>query len=181
MTTIHTPTKAELLDAIRVAGRDALERLRALPPGEFVRVRYDNGWTGHDILAHIAGIESIYPLYIKLAELGAPSESALPEGIRWLSLEEAPGVPTVIAPGGIDAFNARIVAEREHTPVVQLLAEFEDRRAATVAAVEAADGALLSIPIRTLAGATGSLSAVLYRIAVEHIEEHVRDICEDPR
>jgi hypothetical protein len=169
-------TKAQLFAAIRDNGRAALETLRALPAGQYSIVRFENGWTGRHNLGHMAGIEAIYPLYIKLAELGPPVEHADAE-LRWLSVEEAPDVPTVIAPGGIDALNARIVAQREPRTVEELLAEFEARRAVTLTAVEAADEALLSVRLRTLGGVTGSLWAVMHRIAVEHIEEHVRDIC----
>jgi len=167
--------KAQLLAEVRDGGCAALAQLRALPPSEFATVRYDNGWTARDILAHVAAIEAIYPLYIKLAELGVAGESP-PEGIRRATAEEVPDAPTVFAAGGLDALNERFVAARVDATVDELIGEFEHNRAATIAAIEAADEALLRVPVRSAGGIYGTLAAVVHRIAGEHIEEHVRDI-----
>jgi hypothetical protein len=78
--------------------------------------------------------------------------------------------------GGVDAYNDRQVAKRAHLSVAELLDEFQDNRAATIAAVERADDALLASPVRSAAGVTGSLARVLYAVTVDHAVMHARDI-----
>ncbi|OGO50198.1 MAG: hypothetical protein A2148_04140 [Chloroflexi bacterium RBG_16_68_14] len=78
--------------------------------------------------------------------------------------------------GGIDSYNERQVAKRADVPVQELLAEFERNRAATIAAVEGAEEALLSTPIRSAGGITGPLAGVIYAVAVQHVLAHVGDI-----
>jgi hypothetical protein len=78
--------------------------------------------------------------------------------------------------GGNDAYNERQVARRAHLRAAELLAEFEENRAATIRAVEAADEDLFSRPIRSAGGITGPLGQVFYQVAVQHVLGHARDI-----
>ena len=164
MTNESIPSKADLLDAMRASGREALEVLRTLPPEHFERGRYENGWNGREILAHIASIEWTYPRLLEIARAG-------PETARTED-----GRPTRTARGGIDAYNERQVAQRAGHSVAMLLDEFARNRAATIAAVAAADDALLATPIRSAGGVTGPLALVLERVVVDHVRGHVRDI-----
>ena len=165
MTAPQPPTKPELLAALRATGADALARLRALPPAEFERGRYESGWNGRQILAHIASIEWTYPRLLDIAR-EAPAGEAPAEG----------ELATRTMRGGNDAYNERQVAKRSHLTVADLLAEFERNRAATIQAVEAVDGALLERRIRSAGGIVGSLATVLYQVAVLHVLAHARDI-----
>ena len=83
--------------------------------------------------------------------------------------------------GGNDDYNARQVQKRGHLPAAELVAEFEKNRAATIAAVEAADEQLFSLGIRSAGGVTGALSDVFLQVAVLHVLAHARDIAEPPR
>lgn len=132
----------------------------ALPPARLEEGRYESGWNGRQILAHLASIEWTYPRLIDLAREG--------------SSEDAP--PTRTMRGGNDAYNERQVAKRAHVPAAELLAEFERNRAATITAVEAAGEALFARPIRSAGGVAGTLASVLYQVAVEHVLGHARDI-----
>ena len=78
--------------------------------------------------------------------------------------------------GGNDAYNERQVAKRAHLSAADLLSEFERNRASTIAAVEAADEALFTRPIRSAGGVTGSLATVFYQVAVAHVLGHTRDL-----
>ena len=78
--------------------------------------------------------------------------------------------------GGIDAYNDRQVAKRADTSLADLLDEFARNRAATIAAVEATEEALLAAPIRSAGGVEGPLGAVIRWVAVDHVQDHVRDI-----
>lgn len=158
------PSKRELLDALRRGGDEVLSSLRALPPEHFEQGRYENGWNGRQILAHIASIEWSYPRLLDIAR-----EAATPR-------EQAGDLPTRSMRGGNDAYNDRQVAKRAHASVAELLDEFAVNRAATIAAVEVADEALYGTPIRSAGGVTGPLARVIYRVAVEHPVGHARDI-----
>ena len=100
--------------------------------------------------------------------------------MRRTSPEEAAGLPTTTPRGGIDDYNARQVEKRAAASVEELLREFETNRAATIAAVEGADEALLQTPIRSAGGITGTLAAVLNAVAVEHVMSHVGDMLGEP-
>ena len=68
------------------------------------------------------------------------------------------------------------MAKRAEASVAELLAEFEQNRAATIAAVQTVDETLLSKEIRSAGGITGPLASVINAIAVLHVIGHVNDI-----
>jgi hypothetical protein len=159
-------TKSELVQKLREGGDDALRRLRAMPDDAFEGGRYENGWNARQILAHIASIEWTYPRLIDVAA-GADSAPTRPK--------EAPRTPDQPA-APILSYNDRQVEKRADYTVGQLLDEFETNRASTLAAVEGADEALFSRPVRSAGGATGTLAEVLNYVAVLHVATHVNDI-----
>jgi hypothetical protein len=164
-------TKAELLDALRSSGQRALETLRALPTAAFEQGRYESGWNGRQILAHIASIEWTYRRLIDVAK-----EATQPAPAAAAPKPEAKDLPTRTAQGGILSYNDRQVEKRAGATVEELLLEFETNRAATIAAVEAADEALFAQPIRSAGGVTGPLASVLNAVAVLHVNAHANDI-----
>jgi hypothetical protein len=161
-TTSTVPSKAELLHALRSSRDEVLRVVRALTAAQLEEGRYEHGWNGRQILAHIASIEWTYPRLIDIARAPAPSAAEDP--------------PTRAMRGGNDAYNDRQVAKREHLSVAELLVEFERNRAATIEAVEAADEALFAHRIRSAGGVVGPLAVVFHQIAVEHVLGHARDI-----
>ena len=158
-------TRRELLAALRASGDEVVALVRALPPAAFEDGRYEHGWNGRQILAHLASIEWTYP---RLLDIAREAGAAPPEP------ERAP--PTRAMRGGNDAYNERQVARRAHLSVADLLTEFETNRAATIRAVENADDALFTRIIRSAGGVTGPLVEVFHRVAVEHVRGHARDI-----
>ena len=140
--------------------------VRSLPHERLEDGRYENGWNGRQILAHIASIEWTYPRLIDIAR-SAPAPEAAPA---------AGELPTRAMRGGNDAYNERRVAKRTHLSVSDLLAEFERNRAATIQAVEATDEALLARRIRSAGGVVGPLALVFHQVAVAHVLGHARDI-----
>jgi hypothetical protein len=167
-----------LIAALRSSGDDAGRRLRVLPQDAYAQGRYENGWSARQILAHVAAIEWTYPRLLDLAQQAQGSAGAPATGVRRTTPEEATGTLTRIAEGGIDAYNARQVEKRANASIPELIGEFERNRAAPIAAMEAADGALFSRQIRSAGGITGTLADVLRAVAVEHVAGHVRDIAE---
>jgi len=163
-------SRAELLDALRASRDEVLTIVRALPPERLEEGRYEAGWNGRQILAHIASIEWTYPRLVDVAReapvVESPGGTGAAEG----------GLATRTMRGGNDAYNERQVAKRAHLTVADLLAEFEQNRAATIRAVEAVDEALLGRRIRSAGGVVGSLASVLYQVAVAHVLGHARDI-----
>ena len=167
MTEGPVPSKQELLAALRASRDEVLATVRALPPARLEEGRYENGWNGRQILAHVASIEWSYPRLIDIARSAGPDRPAV----------QATGdLPTREMRGGNDAYNDRQVAKRAQLSSADLLAEFETNRAATIAAVEVADEALLARPIRSAGGIVGPLATVFHRVAVQHVLDHVRDI-----
>ncbi|MGH7395990.1 MAG: DinB family protein [Candidatus Rokuibacteriota bacterium] len=156
------PTKRDLLAALASSRDEVVALVRSLPPDLLEEGRYENGWNGRQILAHIASIEWSYPRLIDIA--------------RTPPTPVAPPPPTRQMKGGNDAYNDRQVAKREHLTVAELLAEFETNRAATIHAVEAADEELFARRIRSAGGVVGPLASVFHQIAVAHVLGHARDI-----
>jgi hypothetical protein len=164
----HVPSKAELLDALRASRDEVLAIVRALPPPRLEDGRYENGWNGRQILAHLASIEWTYPRLIDIAR-DAPAAD--------LATAAAPGgEPTRTMRGGNDAYNERQVTKRAHQTVEQLIAEFEQNRAATIRAVETAEEPLFARRIRSAGGVIGPLATVFYQVAVAHVLGHAHDI-----
>jgi uncharacterized damage-inducible protein DinB len=160
-------SKTELLEALRASRDEVLAIVRAMPPERLEEGRYENGWNGRQILAHIASIEWTYPRLIDIARDAAAPAAASP----------APAdPPTRTMRGGNDAYNERQVAKRAHLSVADLLAEFEQNRATTIGAVEAADEVLFARQIRSAGGVTGPLATVFYQVAVAHVLGHTRDL-----
>jgi hypothetical protein len=162
-------TKRGLLEALRASRDEVLTLVRALPAERLEEGRYENGWNGRQILAHIASIEWSYPRLIDIARDAAsppPAPAATP----------ATDPPTRSMRGGNDAYNDRQVAKRAHLSVAELLDEFERNRAATIAAVEAADERLFGQQIRSAGGVVGPLAEVFHQVAVAHVLGHTRDI-----
>ena len=175
-------TKDELIEALRANGAHAVEALRATPESAFDEGRYESGWNGRQILAHIASIEWTYRKLIDVAKQ-APAEAApanapaRPSGeVRRTTAEESRGLPTAAAQGGIDSYNARQVEKRAAASIPELIDEFEQNRAGTIAAVEATDEALLQTSIRSAGGITGELAGVIQAVSVGHVQMHVADI-----
>lgn len=166
------PSKAELLETLRSSGQTIVDRVRSVPTEEFEQGRYENGWTGRQILAHVASIEWTYPRLLDLAKQPPPAPSAekAPQG------EAASDTRSGAVRGGIESYNERQVEKRAEASVEELLEEFQKNRAATIAAVETVDEALLSTPILSAGGISGALGTVIDSIAVRHILAHVDDI-----
>lgn len=171
-----TRTKDELLEELRASAREVAERLGALPADEFDQGRYESGWNGRQILAHAAAIEWTYPRLIDIAKGGAPPGRGAATEVRRTEPDNASKVPTRTAEGGIDSYNERQVAKRTDATVEELLEEFKTNRAATIAAVEAADEELFGREIRSAGGITGVLADVIHAVAVQHVRSHVNDI-----
>ncbi len=166
MTQEQPITKAELLAGLRSSAAEALATLRALPAETFEQGRYESGWNGRQILAHIASIEWTYPRLMQ-----PPAPAPAPTATTG---EAAPARPA--QGGGVDAYNARQVDQRASATIAELLDEFERNRQKTIAAVEAADESLFTQPARTAGGASGSLGRVFYNVAVSHVQQHTWDI-----
>ncbi len=170
-------TKQQLLDALRESGDLAESKIRAVPEDRLQEGRYESGWNGRQILAHIAAIEWTYPRLLDLgreasdAPLPAPSTE-----VKRTAPQEAPGTPTRTMQGGVNGYNERQVEKRAAASVDDLIGEFRKNRDALIAAVEAADDALLAKEVRSAGGVTGALSAVVYGLAVQHTLGHASDL-----
>ena len=173
------PSKAELLDALRVGEQEALAKLDALSPETFEIGRYESGWNGHQILAHFASIEWTYPRLLDMATQASSNSEPPPAG--GTSVDATASQPEAMRStggmqGGIDGYNQRQVEKRAQASVAELLEEFQRNRAATISAVESVDESLLLTPITSAGGISGALTQVIMAVAVEHVRGHVNDI-----
>jgi hypothetical protein len=169
-------TKQQLIDALRSSGEKVTATLPKISESDLERGRYENGWNGRQILAHMASIEWTYPRLIDLAR-GAAAErpAATPASTR--PAPTAPGQPGMASGSPqILSYNDRQVEKRAGASVAELVAEFEKNRAATIAAVESADETLLSKEITSAGGAQGPLATVFNFVAVLHVLDHLADI-----
>lgn len=155
------PDREMLVAELRASGEEFLAKLGALPEAVFDEGRYENGWNGREILAHVAAIEWTYPRLLEI-----PAQPATSTG----------DPPTRAAQGGIDAYNARQVEKRAGRSVAELLDEFRLNRETTIASVAAADPALFLAPIRSAGGVSGPLGEVIRNVAIRHIQGHGDDI-----
>ncbi len=170
MTTPAAPTKSELVANLESSRDEFLSMLRPIAADEFEQGRYESGWNGREILAHVAAIEWTYPRLLEVARQAQGASAG----------EQSASLPTRAAQGGIDEYNRRQVEKRAGVPVAELLSEFERNRAQTIAAVSGADEALLAVPIRSAGGVSGPLGNVFQGVAVRHILQHARDIMRIP-
>ena len=67
-------TKQGLLQDLRTSRDEVVRIVRALPAAKLEEGRYENGWNGRQILAHISSIEWTYPRLIEIAR--TPPSSA---------------------------------------------------------------------------------------------------------
>jgi hypothetical protein len=157
--------KAELLEALRGSERDVVERLGSLPAEEFEKGRYEGGWNGRQILAHVASIEWTLPRLIEVARAASSGEQAKSE----------PAASSGFRGGNAD-YNERQVEKRAAATVAELIEEFRTNRAALITAIEAVDETLLEAAVRSAGGVTGPLSRVYQILGVMHVGMHVNDI-----
>lgn len=175
-------TKDELIAALTKTRDEALATLRGVSAAAFDEGRYENGWNGREILAHVASIEWTYPRLLDLARAagGEAQQTADSKGQSVASPQVRrtadDGSGTNAPAPGILSYNDRQVAKRAGVPVPDLIAEFEKNRNALIAAVEAADDELLSRTIRSAGGITGAVADVIAAVAVEHVRMHVADV-----
>jgi hypothetical protein len=172
-----TLTKNELIEALRTSGDKVISTLAGIKEADLERGRYENGWNGRQILAHIASIEWTYPRLIDLAR-GAPEErSPASAATPTRPAPTARGQPGMASGSPqILSYNDRQVEKRAGASVSDLVDEFKKNRAATIAAVEAADESLFAKEITSAGGAQGPLATVFNFVAVLHVLDHVGDI-----
>lgn len=157
-------TRDQLLDALRSSGRQVGRQIRTMDPERLGEGRYEDGWNGRQILAHMASIEWTYPRILELPEADEKAGVAARQ-----AQATSQGNP-------LDGYNERQVARRAEASVADLLAEFEENRAKTIAAVETADPAVLSRRVVTAGGRVGTIAQVLNEVAVLHVLGHLEDL-----
>jgi hypothetical protein len=175
-------TKQQLIDALRTSGQKVTSTLAGIDATSLEQGRYENGWNGRQILAHMASIEWTYPRLLDLAR-GAPAErSAAPAVAATRPAPTAAGQPGMASGSPqILSYNDRQVEKRADASVPELIAEFKKNRDATIAAVEAADESLLSKEVTSAGGANGPLATVFNFVAVLHVLDHLKDITGDKK
>ncbi len=171
-----TITKQQLIEALRSSGEKVASALAGVSEADLAQGRYESGWNGRQIIAHVASIEWTYPRLLDLAR-GAPAErpaaplaTPRPASSNPMQAGMASGSPQILS------YNDRQVDKRADVSVPDLIAEFMRNRAATIAGIEAEDEALLSREVTSAGGANGPLATVFNFVAVLHVLDHLADI-----
>lgn len=151
-----TPTKTELLAALEASRDEIVAGIRGRDLSAGV---YEGGWSGRQLLAHIASIEWTYPRILELPS-ATDEEAAQP---RDTSIR-------------VDDYNRRQVERRDGVPVEDLIDEFVRNRAQTIAAVTAHPEEDFGRRVRSAGGTVGSVADVLWFVAVEHVRGHLADL-----
>jgi hypothetical protein len=159
-------TKPQLLAALRLGEKDIIDKLSSLPAERFDEGRYENGWNGRQILAHITAIEWTYPKLIDVAR-GADKPAEKKPDTR---------PPTRTASGGINSYNDRSIERYADASAEELLEIFRKNRATTIAAVEATEDDVFLREVKSAGGIQGPLGTVFNYVAVMHVAGHVNDI-----
>jgi hypothetical protein len=164
--------KSQIIDELRASGERIEKALLAADAADLERGRYESGWNGRQIIAHMASIEWTYPRLIDLARQASGQAPAAPSPARTAPRQTDPqsGSPQILD------YNERQVAKRAEASVSELIDEFRKNRAAFIAAAESADEGLFSVQIRSAGGAQGSLADVIRFVALQHVEGHLNDI-----
>ena len=113
------PSKAELLHALHTSRDEVVALVRGLPPERLEEGRYENGWNGRQILAHIASIEWSYPRLIEIARTppapaGAPPPPCARPEERERELQRAPSGQALTSHGRRAARQVRDESCRHH-------------------------------------------------------------------
>jgi hypothetical protein len=171
-------TKQQLLDALRSSGERVASALAGVSEADLAQGRYESGWNGRQILAHVASIEWTYPRLLDLAR-NAPADRPVAPSPRTATRNPSSSP----IQGGVQSgspqilnYNDRQVEKRADVSIIDLIAEFKKNRAATIAAIEAADEALLATEVTSAGGANGPLATVFNFVAVLHVLDHLADI-----
>ena len=171
--------KQKTIEVLRETGDKAITALRGQTAESFEAGRYESGWNGRQILAHIAAIEWTYARLVDLARESTAEAAPVKEAARTTP-EQAPDLPQRPPRGGINDYNARQVEKRADATVAELIDEFAANRQRTIDAVQDADDALFEKPIRSAGGITGTLGQVINAVAIDHVMSHVADITGEP-
>ena len=157
-------SKEQLIEGLRTSEQQLINSLDAVDAADLESGCYENGWTAREVLAHVASIEWTYSNVLELARKGeATKEGATQAGGGTSG-------------GSITSYNDRQIEKRAQASVADLLAEFRDNRAKTLAAVEGADDSLLAAKVRSAGGVEGPAANVLQGLGVGHVMMHLNDI-----
>jgi len=161
-------TKDQLLQNLRDGEKEALALLAGIPPEKFEEGRYESGWNGRQILAHITAIEWTYPRLIDLAQ-GKIQPKKNPD-------PKPAAAPTAAFSGGVDDYNNRSISRYADASVGELLEKWREFRATTIATIEVTDADVFLKPVKSAGGIQGPLGTVLNMVAYMHVQTHVADI-----
>jgi hypothetical protein len=155
-----------LLADLRTDAEQIPATLSALAPETLTRGAYEQGWTGREIVAHIASIEWTYARLIERARKAADAKGDTAGG------DQESGSGTV----DMNDYNARQIEKRQDASVAELIDEFRANRTRTIAAVEQTPSDLFAQPMQSAGGVRGSLADVIRAVAIEHVRGHVEDL-----
>lgn len=134
------------------------ELAAGLSEAQWSRPAYEQGWNARQILAHIAAMGSVSPVFVSWAKNPPPASSG-----------GSGGAPDP------DAWNAQQVSARDGKSVAELLAEIRAGHQAGIQALESVTDEQLQATV-TLLGHTESAGTLLHVFLVDHSLGHLEDL-----
>lgn len=174
MTQQQTLSKDQLIQSVRASEQQFVDSLASIDAADLESGCYENGWNARQVLAHVASIEWTYANVIDLAKQAATGDGETPAAAAAPSRPATSYNPPPSGP--ILSYNDRQVEKRAAMSVPELLDEFRQNRAGTLAAIESAGDDLLSTTVRSAGGIKGPAANVLQTLAVGHVNLHLNDI-----
>lgn len=172
MTQQQIVSRDQLISGLRASEQQLVDALASIDAANLETGCYENGWNARQVLAHVASIEWTYAKVLDLAKSGETDDAVAAGGPPPQS-STSYNAP---ASGPILSYNDRQVEKRASMSVTELLDEFRQNRARTLAAIESADDGLLATPVQSAGGIKGPASNVLQALAVGHVMLHLTDI-----
>lgn len=149
------PDKREIIDAIN-AGIERVEQTFGNLSDEQLATKVhdgENGWTAHQVLAHLAGRAETHDMMSKMAQ----------------------GAPPSAGPFDANEWNQRIVDARSNASRDELLAEFREAHQRLAQRVEGMPDALLEREI-TMPRGTSKMGDVLLGSGGRHSIAHAEEV-----
>ncbi len=154
-------TRDELIQGINQVVARSEGLVDALTDEQWSKPAYEQGWNARQILAHIAAMGSVSPVFVGWAVNPPPAPSGEGSG--------GGGAPDP------DAWNAQQVGIRNEKSLSELLAEIRSGHQTGIKALDAVSDEQLA-QTRTLLGHTGPAIDLLHGFLVGHSLEHLQDL-----
>ena len=171
--------RAEVIDAIRDAEREAERAVGAVPGSAWDEQIYDDGWSAKQILAHVTFTSRLWSTLIRMAEQHRASGS-IDAGALLAEEQAADRMKSGARPDAtrnVAALIAQEMSALQQTPVGELVEELRGHGERAIQEVADTPDDLLAYQFKTPWGTEGTLAELIAQSSIrEHVLPHLRDL-----